>query len=222
MASPKRRRQKKEAAKGLRPKGVTKPHAPLQYASTPNNVVKIGGAIVAFGKPEEWEDRVMRAIRLKSMYDVNRSNSPWLRVEERNWEQFAHLSLGDRVCLAGRVRSFSKRHPKTHRSWDLFAERILCEGRTNLPGGVLACNRVEVKGLIVYRKSGLTKDGRPKYDVGMRCMGPDGVADLVEMTAYIVMNRLENWPVKRELGLMAAVHTYGALPITQIEPSGYI
>lgn len=222
MASLKRRRQKKEAARGLRSKSVTKSSQPVPYTPEGDNILEVGGKILRFTDPQERDGRVVRSIKLKCVYDVaKRPSELWINVYDSLGEYLAQRSIGDRVCLGGYIRSSDEMDPTTRRHWELYVNRILREGAVNLSGSGFARNRVEVRGLLEHREMGTAHNGNPKCDFGLRCKGPSGRSDLVEMTAYDMAFTINEWPIKRELWLAAEVLSYpGKFTVMSIVPHG--
>lgn len=221
MASPKRRRQKKEAARGLRPKSVTLPRTPI-WVPEGDNLLEIGGTIGAFSKQKEREGRLFRSMKLRCAYDSeSRPSEPWVNVYDSLMEHLLKRSIGDRVCLGGYIRNCPEMDSTTRRHWELYANRIVCERSTN-PSGGFARNRVQVRGTIAERKITRASNGNPKCEFTMRCKGPGGRIDLVEMAAYDLVFRIMEWPIKRELWIDATVLTYpGKFAVIEISADGY-
>lgn len=221
MASQRRNRQKKRAARGEGPKSVTLPRSPI-WVPEGDNLLEIGGIFRGVGKPKERDDREVRPIKLRCVYDAEkRPSEPWMNVYDSLAEYLESLSIGDRVCLGGYIRSGPRMEPTTRRHWELYANRIVCEGATN-PSGGFARNRVQVRGTIADRKITRASNGNPKCEFTVRCKGPGGRIDLVEMVAYDLVFRIMEWPIKRELWLAAEVLTYpGKFAVIEIVVYGY-
>lgn len=216
MASQKSRRRKRREAKGLHHRQSAPPKRTTLNVAGPDRLAEVGGVIAAVTDPTRGGERWARGVVLESHYDTNRGkpvvSSPWLTVYDEVGEQVAGM-VGKPICLGGQLIGLPELDRRTQRRWHIAVRDVLSQSSTNMPGaGRLARNLVVVCGLIVSRRSGVVvKSREPKCDFVVRCEAVDGTEHLIDMTAYdIPQVRVQEWPIRREIHIVANVCTYKA------------
>lgn len=213
MASQKSRRRKKREAKGLHQQPPPPKRTTLNLGE-PDRLAEVGGIIRNVTDPVLEGERWARGVLLESYYNENKRrriiSSPWLTVYDQIGEQIAGM-IDQPICLRGQVVGLPELDRRTQRSWHIAVQEVLCVGRTNMHGaGRFARNLIEVSGFMESRKSGVVVTSRePKCDFVVRCKAADGTEHFIDMTAYdLVKNKVEAWPIRRKLHVVANLCTY--------------